>query len=64
MSQAVGERRQQLIHGRVPFSRFPMSEYFELPGRPNVIYTIVDYGRCCSQRGAAKLSFYVHLKCL
>ena len=45
MSQVSGERRRQLVSARVPFSRFPMSEYFELPGRPNVIYTIVDYGR-------------------
>ncbi|KAK9809531.1 hypothetical protein WJX73_009212 [Symbiochloris irregularis] len=46
MSQApTPDRRQQLREARAPFARFPVGEYFELPGRPNVIYTLTDYGR-------------------
>lgn len=51
MSQAAGSRRQQLLDARQTLLNFNPNEFFELPGRPNVIYTIGDYSRCAHACG-------------
>jgi hypothetical protein len=43
MSTAWGERLQMLHASRSALDALPTDQLFELPGRPNVMYSIKDY---------------------
>ncbi len=43
MSTATGERLKHLTSSRDLLYQLPTDTFFELPGRPNVIYCIKDY---------------------
>lgn len=43
MSQAKGERRLQLQQARKALDAIPSFAFFEIPGRPNVIFQVRDY---------------------
>lgn len=43
MSQAKGERRRELQAARKGIEALPSFAYFEIPGRPNVIFQVRRY---------------------
>jgi len=53
MSTARGARLAWLTQSRQPLDALPLDEYFELPGRPHVVYQIRSYANTANPKEAA-----------
>uniref|UniRef100_A0A7S0V2M2 Increased DNA methylation 1 C-terminal domain-containing protein n=1 Tax=Polytomella parva TaxID=51329 RepID=A0A7S0V2M2_9CHLO len=56
MSTAQGERRLMLASTRHSLKKIPVTELFEIPGRPHVVYQLKDYSAGEDYEAAAALA--------